>query len=135
MPRTGKVNVVAAQRRRLKCITARRNGKTARFGREHFPAENFRRSASGPKHLSVNNVCFRLGADGITMSTAIPQNQFKTEIDMARSAARQHQLGGGAADSVAMNADGAEAWRDQPAHFKIAEADDRDRLVRRRAIL
>jgi hypothetical protein len=41
LPRTGKVNVVAAQRRRLKRITARRNGKTARFGREHFPAENF----------------------------------------------------------------------------------------------
>jgi hypothetical protein len=35
----GKVNVVAAQRRRLKCITAHRNGKTARFGRENFPAE------------------------------------------------------------------------------------------------
>jgi hypothetical protein len=79
--------VVAAQRRRLKCIIARRNGKTARFGREQFPA-----SESSP---------------GITMSAAIAQNQFKTKIDMARSAARQHQLGCGAADGVAMNADSA----------------------------
>jgi hypothetical protein len=37
LPRTGKVNVVAAQRRRLKGIAARSNGKIARFGREYFP--------------------------------------------------------------------------------------------------
>ena len=70
----------------------------------------------------------------MTLSAAIPQNQFKTEIDMARSAARQHQPGGGAADGVAMDADGAETGRDQPAHFQIAEADDRDGLFRRSAV-
>jgi hypothetical protein len=30
----------------------------------------------------------------MTMSAATPQNQFKTEIDMARPATRQHQLAG-----------------------------------------
>ena len=46
---------------------------------------------------------------GITMSAAIPQHQFKTEIDMARSLAGQHQFCGGAADGIAMHADGAQA--------------------------
>jgi hypothetical protein len=44
----------------------------------------------------------------------------------------QHQLRGRAADRVAMNADGREARRDQPAHFEIAEPDDRNRLRRGR---
>ena len=49
---------------------------------------------------------------------------------MARAALRQHQPCGGAADGVAVNPDGAEGRRDQPAHFQIAQTDHRDRLLR-----
>jgi hypothetical protein len=45
----------------------------------------------------------------MTDSSVIPQHQFKAEIDMARTFPRQHQLCCGAADGVAVNADGAEA--------------------------
>jgi hypothetical protein len=69
----------------------------------------------------------------MTISTAVAQNQLEAEIDLARSAARHHQLRGGAADGVAVNADGAESRRNQPAHFQIAKANDGDRLFRGRA--
>src|ERR1700678_2505227 len=60
---------------------------------------------------------------------AIAQNKFEAEIDMARPGARQHQLRRGSTDGIAMNADGAEARRDQPTHFQIAEPNDGDRLL------
>src|SRR5664279_4649549 len=63
---------------------------------------------------------------------AIAQNKFEAEIDMARPGARQHQSGRGSADGITVNADGAEAWRDQPAHFQIAQPNDGDRLLRGR---
>src|SRR5450755_2575311 len=63
---------------------------------------------------------------------AIAQNKFEAEIDMARPGARQHQSGRGSADGIAVNADGAEAWRDQLAHFQIAQPNDGDRLRRGR---
>src|ERR1700678_4495581 len=63
---------------------------------------------------------------------AIAQNKFEAEIDMARPGARQHQLRRGSADGIAVNADGAEAWRDQPTHFQIAEPNNSDRWRRGR---
>ena len=60
---------------------------------------------------------------------AIAQNKFEAEIDMARPGARQHQSGRRSADGITVNADGAEAWRDQPAHFQIAETNDGDGLL------
>jgi hypothetical protein len=43
---------------------------------------------------------------------------------VTRAVARQDQFGGDSADGVAMNANGGEARRDQPAHFQIAKADE-----------
>src|SRR5712691_5274169 len=67
---------------------------------------------------------------GMTISTAVAQNQLEAEIDLARSAARHHQLCGGAADGIAVNADGAKSRRNQLAHFQVAKANDGDRLLR-----
>ena len=39
--------------------------------------------------------CVVSGVQGDRLSATIPENQFKTEIDMARSTAREHQFGGG----------------------------------------
>ena len=48
---------------------------------------------------------------------------------MARPGTRENELCGGTSDGVAVNANGAQAWFDQPAHLQIAEADDGDGLI------
>ena len=55
---------------------------------------------------------------------AIAKDEFKSEIDMTRPFPRQDQFCSGAPDRIAIHADGGETWRDQTAHFEIAEADD-----------
>src|SRR5437773_6598789 len=65
---------------------------------------------------------------------AIPKDEFKSEIDMTRPLPRQDQFCSGAPDRIAIYTDGGETWCDQTAHFEIAEADDRDRLLGRRAV-
>jgi hypothetical protein len=74
--------------------------------------------------------CVVSGVQGDRLSATIPENQFKTEIDMARSTAREHQFGGGATDGVTMNADRTEARRNQAAHLEISKANHRDGLFR-----
>jgi len=53
---------------------------------------------------------------------------------MTRPLPRQDQFCSSAPDRIAIHTDRGETWRDQTAHFEIAEADDRDRLLRRRAV-
>src|SRR3954470_14224066 len=65
---------------------------------------------------------------------AIAMDELKSEIDMTRAYSRQDQFCSGAPDRIAIDADGGERGRDQAAHFEIAEADDRDRLLRGRAV-
>jgi hypothetical protein len=78
--------------------------------------------------ISVTDTSIHLIRKFARISAAVAQNQFKAEIDLARSLARQHQLCGGATDGVAMHADGAQAGRDQPAHFQITQTNDGDGL-------
>ena len=54
---------------------------------------------------------------------------------MARPATGQHQSCRRAADGIAVNADGAERRRDQPAHLEIAETNHGDGLLRGRTTI
>src|SRR5882757_5508541 len=87
-----------------------------------------RNAKSRPSGKSVSSFARKNISLPRSPSPAVAQHQFKTEIDMARPGPRQHQFCRRAADGIAVNADGTETWRDQPAHFQIAEADDGDRL-------
>jgi hypothetical protein len=94
-------------------------------------------SRDRPQEQSRDRVA-RTGAAPPTLiapaSAAVAKHELKSEIDMTRPFPRQDQLGGRAADRIAMDADGGEAGRDQTAHFEIAEADQRDRLLGSRAV-
>src|SRR5262245_44157743 len=50
----------------------------------------------------------------------LAQQQLETDVDTSLAVALERQCCGGAADFTAMDANRAEAWRNQPPHLEVA---------------